>query len=421
MDTLFANGHGRLEDRDNIFTAMRMAFAMIVVYAHALQMLLPWPVAGAWAQAVDFAGQHALNAFFVFSGYMILASLRHSKSVLAYAINRAFRVFPLLIAVMGLVICVLGPVLSGMSPGAYLSQGAVWVFFAQVVSQADATAALPFSTLPIEANQSANAPLWTVRYEIIAYAGMGVLGLTGLLNRRWVLLAGLAGVTMVSALHGAQGYSGTMAEGVTAGIRFALGFLLGAALYDWRERMSLSWAQIGLAVLLAFALSPTPLGQAADILATALIAMRVGFLRADASRVWRAARDVEDYSYGIYIIHWPAGLLIMHVVIAQELAIGTTTMMALMTGVTLGIAIPLRHGIETPFQTLGRRVARGRQRAAAASTARMTRSTLPDHILPISASEYPRRISSQVTFRVSEASSQPSTPPPPSKSDTMPT
>jgi peptidoglycan/LPS O-acetylase OafA/YrhL len=360
MDTLFASGHGRLEDRNNIFTAMRMAFAMIVVYAHALQMLLPWPVAGAWAQVVDFAGQHALNAFFVFSGYMILASLRHSRSVLAYAINRAFRVFPLLIAVMGLVICVLGPVLSGMGLSAYLSEGAVWVFFAQVISQADATAALPFSTLPIEANQSANAPLWTVRYEIIAYVGMGLLALTGLLKRRQVLLAGLGCVIVLSALHGAQGYSGTMAEGVTAGIRFALGFGLGAVLYDWRERISLSWAQIGAAVLIAFALSPTPLGQAADILATALVAMRVGFLKAEGSRVWRAARDVEDYSYGIYIIHWPVGLLIMHFVIAWELAIGTTTMMALMTVFTLALAIPLRHGIEKPFQTMGRRVARGR-------------------------------------------------------------
>jgi len=46
---------------------------------------------------------------------------------------------------------------------------------------------------------------------------------------------------------------------------------------------------------------------------------------------------------------------------------------------------------------------------------------LPPQIFAISLFEYPRRTSSAVTFNDSDALRQPSTPPPPSKSELMPT
>src|SRR5215831_17185623 len=55
------------------------------------------------------------------------------------------------------------------------------------------------------------------------------------------------------------------------------------------------------------------------------------------------------------------------------------------------------------------------------STSPQTRSKLPLHNLPICPSVYPRRTNSNVTLNASAALFQPSTPPPPSKSDEIPT
>lgn len=351
MDRLLAHGHGRIESRDNVFTALRLAFAFVVVYAHALQMVLPWPVAGPWAQIVDFVGQHALNAFFVFSGYMILASLTHSRSVLAYAVNRAFRVFPLLVVVTGLTIYVLGPASSGMSLPGYLAQGEVWRFFIGMIAQTGANEPLPFDASGFDAAVRANAPLWTVRYELIGYAGLGGLALLGLLKRGWVLPVLLALAVAASLVLGAQDYTGTMEAGVRSGVRFALAFLLGAVLYQQRDRVSLS-------CLAAFAAWDTIFAQTLDILATGLLALRIGFWSAPENRVWRAMRGVGDYSYGVYIIHWPLGLLILHAARALDVQPSTTAMMIAMSLGSLALAIPLRHAVERPFQRLGRAVAR---------------------------------------------------------------
>lgn len=374
MDTLFAPGHGRLEDRDNIFTAMRMGFALLVVYGHALMMVLPWPVAGLWPQTVDFVGQRALNAFFVFSGYMILASLVHSRSITGFAISRSFRIFPMLIAVTLLMVCAQGPIASGMSPAEYLSHSEVWRFTVLLITQIDATAPLPFDATPIEAARSANAPLWTIRYELIGYVALALLALAGMLKRGWTVPAGFAGLVAVSAAHAQFGYEGAAADTVQAGVRFGLGFVAGALIYQWRDRIGLSWASVAASIGVAILLSGTVLAQAADTIAVAMLGLRIGFVRAPASRVWRALRDVEDYSYGIYVIHWPVGLLIMHAALGMGISVGTTTLAALMAIITLALAIPLRHGLEKPFQRMGRDLAREQRRSQAEIAAQPRRA-----------------------------------------------
>lgn len=356
---LFAPGHGRLEDQDNLFTPMRMAFAGIVLYAHALMMVLPWPVMGPWAQIVDFAGQHALNAFFVLSGYMILASLRASRSVLAYAINRCFRVFPLLIVVTLLTLMIVGPALSGIAPVDYLARAESWTYALGVISQAHPTAALPFDASGLQAAQSANAPLWTVRYELIGYAGLGVLMLVGALRHAWVLPLALAAVIAGSVIHANTGYAGPHPEGVSAALRFATGFLIGAVLWDWRRHVGLSWALVLAAVCAAIATAGTAFHQSFDILATALLALRAGYLKVPATRLWQRIKGVEDLSYGIYIIHWPVGLMLMVFAGHVGWQPGTTSIAALMTFISVALAWPLRVWVERPFQTMGRKVARG--------------------------------------------------------------
>lgn len=41
-----AKGHGRLEDRSNNFTAMRIGFAVLILYVHALMLPQGLPMTG---------------------------------------------------------------------------------------------------------------------------------------------------------------------------------------------------------------------------------------------------------------------------------------------------------------------------------------------------------------------------------------
>ena len=71
---LFAGAHGRLEDRSNSFTAIRIGFAFLVLYGHAIMLPQGLPVTGEWAVLVDNSVQFALDGFFILSGYMIAAT-----------------------------------------------------------------------------------------------------------------------------------------------------------------------------------------------------------------------------------------------------------------------------------------------------------------------------------------------------------
>ena len=92
-----ALGHGRLEDRANNFTAMRIGFAVLILYGHALMLPQGLPMTGAWAVFVDTVVQYALDGFFILSGYMLAASLFHSRDMTGYWLSRGLRIFPGLI------------------------------------------------------------------------------------------------------------------------------------------------------------------------------------------------------------------------------------------------------------------------------------------------------------------------------------
>ena len=90
-DFWLRDGMGRLEDKSNNFTAMRILFALMVLYAHALIIPQGLPYVGAWQVTADFLVNCALDGFFILSGYMITASAMKSTSLTGYAASRIFR------------------------------------------------------------------------------------------------------------------------------------------------------------------------------------------------------------------------------------------------------------------------------------------------------------------------------------------
>ncbi|WP_417497015.1 acyltransferase family protein [Maricaulis sp.] len=343
MRAIFHSGHGRLEDKSNTFTAMRIVFAIVVVYAHAVLIPMGLPYHGVWPEFVDATVQLALDGFFILSGYMITASLLNNRDMLSFTASRVLRIFPGLIAAVLLMWLVVGPLFTELSLGEYWSHAQTLQFPLMVISQADPLAGLPevFNASPIGGTM--NGALWTIRYELLAYLGVGLLAAVGLYRSRTVILiwAGLA--VSFGALYQIFGYSGIGEGTIGSMARFGPAFMIGAGFYAARDQLPLSAGYVGLALLAAIASQGTALGPVMLQIALAWLYLWVGFLDVP-GRIGKALREVEDVSYGVYILHWPLGMMAF----ALIPGIGANALFAIMTVSAIAAGWLLRVTVEKP-------------------------------------------------------------------------
>ncbi|MGK0267252.1 MAG: peptidoglycan/LPS O-acetylase OafA/YrhL [Maricaulis sp.] len=347
MRAIFHSGHGRLENKSNTFTAMRIAFALVVVYAHAVLIPMGLPYQGVWPEFVDATVQLALDGFFILSGYMITASLLNRHDMLAFTASRVLRIFPGLIAAVLLMWLVIGPLFTDLPQGQYWSDAQTLQFPLMVLSQADPLAGLPqvFNASPI--GMTMNGALWTIRYELLAYLGVGLLAAVGLYRNRSLILvwAGLA--VAIGILYQMFGYSGIGEGTIGSMARFGPAFMIGAGFYAARDQLPLSAGYVGLALLAAFASRGTAMGPVMLQIALAWLYLWVGFLDVP-GRIGKALREVEDVSYGVYILHWPLGMMAF----ALIPGIGANALFAIMTVSAIALGWVMRVTVEKPALAL---------------------------------------------------------------------
>ena len=343
---MLSNGHGRLEDHANNFTAIRIGFAFLVLGGHAIMLPMGLPITGVFEETLDVAVQFALDEFFILSGYMIAASLMRSADMTSYALSRFLRIFPGLIFAVLLLWLFVGPLFSGLGPGGYFAQGETWVFPLLLLSQVDPQASLPgvFSAHPM---QEMNGPLWTIRYELLAYLAAGILAAVGLFRRPSIIVALFMGTAAFSVVHMIQPWDGIGAATVDASARFGGAFMAGAAFFALRDRIALTPLGCLLVVLFAFALKDTPAAMIAGQLAMGYVTLWAGFLRIP-GHIGVAVREVEDVSYGVYILHWPIG----QIVLALHPGAGAFTLLVVMAPAALLTGWLMRVWVEKPALAL---------------------------------------------------------------------
>jgi peptidoglycan/LPS O-acetylase OafA/YrhL len=349
LNALFHTGHGRLEDKSNSFTAMRIGFAIIILCGHSIQIKHGLPFTGDWPVFLDWIVQRCLDGFFILSGYMITASAMRSQDVTRYTLSRTLRIFPGLLATVLLLWLVVGPLFTTLSLAQYWSDPQTWAFPILLISQADPMASLPgvFQTSPV--GDSMNGPLWTIRYELMAYLGVGALMVVGLYRNRsqimfWVLLAALGSVAFETF-----GYVGLGDATIGSLSRFAPAFLIGGGFYALRDQVSLSPGFVALAAIAALAAHGTVLGPLMLQLVTAWAVLWIGFMVVP-GKVGNAMRNVEDVSYGVYILHWPLGM--MAFAIAPQ--ISSPLLFAIMVPTAVVAGWVLRVAIEKPAMAMKR-------------------------------------------------------------------
>ncbi|MGC5011440.1 acyltransferase family protein [Streptosporangium sp. DT93] len=380
--------------------ALRGIAALVVVFEHALEPLLP--EARSAVKAVFEPGWYGVMVFFLVSGYIVPASLERRGSVRAFWTSRLFRLYPL----FG--VCVAGMALL-VAMG--WDEGDVW-WDSRPVSLAlgHLTMLQNLLYMPNVVNV-----LWTLSYEMAFYlllTAMFVLGVnrgstTGALGfaavavlGAGVLPAGLlsngsssrmltvtllvtalvaAGLTAVLRGSDAVRRVGAVVCGGTVLVLLAVNqsypgpwqglvimatMFAGTALYR-AERGEIPWGRAGWTVLVP--LAGIWLGRDEFGVQTATIAAWLTFAAGMALRhrgVPRALAWLGVVSYSIYLLHplllesvdhlWPE---------PQSVPLGTRLVaLAGVVAVLLGLSALTWRFVEAPAQRLGRRVASRKDR-----------------------------------------------------------
>ncbi len=360
-----AKGHGRLEDRSNNFTAMRIGFAVLILYGHALMLPQGLPMNGAWANGVDTVVQYALDGFFILSGYMLAASLFHSRDMTSYWLSRGLRIFPGLIVTVLLCWLVMGPIMTQLSVAEYFTSLESWTYPLLAISQLE-----PKGTLPgvFENNPMAeiDGPLWTIRYELVCYVMAGVAASIGLWRQSWGIPVLFAASVITSLVVQVFPYSGPGDDTVEVMARFAPAFLIGSMFFRFRHLLALNAIGAALLAAMAVALYATPLSMLAGQIASAYVFLWLGY-KAIPGRLGHGVREVEDVSYGLYILHWPVGQML----VASNPEIGTAPMFAIMGASALVMALILRRLVEKPALAMKPHLRTGLNRFRGSNPARV--------------------------------------------------
>src|SRR4051812_942949 len=179
------NRFDHLVERDkNSFDFVRFSAAILVIFSHTFYLD---PISQSTAGEVVM-GRTAVIIFFITSGFLVTMSIDRSQSWAAFVKARFLRIYPALIVVVVLTVFVLGPLMTTLSLGSYFSSPDTYGYF-RVLLLRQVTYPLPgvFGSSPRFGNE-VNSSLWTLLYEVLAYALVLGLWAIGLLKRRVVLL-----------------------------------------------------------------------------------------------------------------------------------------------------------------------------------------------------------------------------------------
>jgi peptidoglycan/LPS O-acetylase OafA/YrhL len=285
--------------RTNNFTLLRLTLALAVVISHAFSV-----TDGAVSDEPLHAftgftlGEHAVNGFFVISGFLVTMSF-DQRGWRDYAIARTLRIAPGLIGATLVVALLVGGAMTRLPLTDYLENPGLRRFIADTLMNFKSNIALPgvFEGNPF---QFPMGTVWTLKYEVLCYAGVLALGLIGLLRSRAAAFALVAGLAL--ALIGLDLFRPEAPKSLETSLRLPLIFAIGGALYAWRNRVRIS----GLLVLALCA--ATWLAGGTFLYKTLL------FTASAYGMIWLAlapiltSRSFEpkaDLSYGTYLYGWP--------------------------------------------------------------------------------------------------------------------
>lgn len=342
-----------IASHDNGFNQVRLICALLVVVFHAWSMngVQPGasdPVSRFLAPNADLGGL-AVGVFFLISGIFVTQSWVRDPHLLRFAVRRVARVLP------GLFVCVL--LTTTVAVAFFSAQGwhgllerATWRYVFGNTMLHGLRYIIPPSELSLPGvldGQPLNGPLWTLYWEGRMYVMVGLLGLCAALP----LLTWLRGAALLLLL--AANLFPDVAAGYVWEVRMWSLFLSGMLIYTLGAELRVGMRHVVCVLVFVAlnttrwaALTPSPLTWFGIALAACTLALAGGGAKRSLRHLQR-----HDYSYGIYIYHWPV-LLMLRASLPPLGPVATTALAVLVTGL---LAMLSWHAVEAPAQALARR------------------------------------------------------------------
>lgn len=334
------------DPRLNALNAWRLGLALAVIVWHSSVLtgraLPPFPVH-------QFATQDFVDGFFAISGFLIPASWLSNPRLRNYALARGLRILPgmwICLIVTAFVIAPIGVVLQGGSATSLLGSGGPLRFVVRNSAVAYVQFDIAGTPQGVPMPGMWNGSLWTLQYEVLLYIVVAVLGVIGLLGRRWLFPVAFALALICSVLISCPLDGGTVAQRAS---RLAVMFAAGALMHRFRDVIPARWSLVAGSVAIVLLANFLP-----DYRVIGAIPLAYAVIVSGALIKHKRLNLRTDLSYGTYVYACP----IQQVLVICGLGGLNVPLFALLSAaVTLPFAAASWFLIEKPAMKLKARIA----------------------------------------------------------------
>ncbi len=169
----------------NNLDLIRLLAAISVIVYHSFPLNPQWGLTDPIKYAFGYmtTGGLAVKVFFFISGLLVTNSLLSRKSTFHFIISRAFRIFPGLAFVLILTSLIIGPIFTTIPVIDYLKSGQPFAYVFKNLSLQTQY----FLPGVFDGNKyGVNGSLWTIHYEVLAYAVLLGVYLIGVGKNQWL-------------------------------------------------------------------------------------------------------------------------------------------------------------------------------------------------------------------------------------------
>lgn len=302
---------------NNSYGLIRLLAALTVIFSHA------WVVVGGDGvmEPLEVStgypiGAHAVHIFFILSGMMVTASFERSRTIMSFVWARILRIYPAMVAVVLATIILGGLFYTSAAQSDYWSIENVGRYFLRnmVLLGGGASMVGIFENTPI--SHEINGPLWTLKYEAVCYISLVMsLGVAYRFfppEKRQKIILTIIGVILIAGIilrFNPSSYDES--NHFDHLVRMGFAFYLGCLAWMLRQHIVLSARITGVLLVVAFLFTyfDVPLKEPVQVIFLGYAVLWLGhFSTGKAQRFI----DVQDYSYGVYIIGFPVQQSLVH-------------------------------------------------------------------------------------------------------------
>lgn len=327
--------------RRNNFDLLRFAFAFVVLLVHA-QVLSGSPSLEAYSHLLS--SQIAVQSFFVVSGFLIFMSYENSRGIRNYIGKRIRRIYPAYVFVV-IVFALAGFIFSSASWHAYFSLPLLKYLIANLAFLNFVHPDLP-GLFQNNLLHAVNGALWTLKIEVMFYVAVPIVVMAFARFGKFPVFVFLYVASITYSLIMAM-----MAERTGLGFYWELQrqlpgqlcfFIVGALGYYYFQHLDRYAIPLVMVALICFLFQDWLPWMAIQPLALGILVVVAACIFPYVGNFGRYG----DFSYGIYIVHFPIlQLLIEHGVFARSPWLGLLAAILL----AVAAAILLWHFVEKRF------------------------------------------------------------------------